>query len=777
MPSLGASSEMNIIFTAENATGPALAAVAKDIEAVEQKAGSLGKTVGTMGNSLKDMGAKLTMGVTLPIIGVGAAALKMGTDFQSSMEMVHTQAGASQEEVDKLTKSVLELAKHSAQGPKELADGLYHIESLGLRGADAMNALSTASQMAALGNANLEETTSALGAALVTGIRGTEDLSRAAGTLDATIGNGNMRMGELVAALSSGILPAAKNFGLSLTDVGAALATLTDNGMRADEAATRLRMTFSLMAAGSPKSIRALAEIGIGSDELAKKMRSGGLVSAIEDLRTKLEHSGKTATEQARILSDAFGGGRSSAAIMTLVEQSDRLKQKFTLIGQQSGEFAEKFGKTQETAAYQFHAAWAKIQADLIEIGIKVLPIAMKAFSAIADTVTHVVDWFNKLSPAQQKMTAGFVILATVVGPILGILGTLFTIISAIVDIGIATALVIGGIVLAVVALGAVAVVVVTHWTQITKFFETTASSIGKFFVNLWRGVKDGVEDAAGAISRTWKKITTDINTSINTVVEAVARTIPKIPDIIMYELGRAAGAIWRFGNQTVPGFVTAVVAEIGRLPGQLDQAWTNMVSGASHWFSRLYSDATNTASRTVNETSNWFNALPGRIGNAIANLWNAAGGAFNNFNNQAIRWGEDTVNGIMNFFNSLPGRISAAVGRAIGGLGNQLNRASADFMAGFTGHALPHFATGVENFRGGMAIVGERGPEAVYLPKGSTVQPNSSGGGSGGGSGITNNIYGDIRLDGADAVSEWAKQVLGRDTFLNSKGLTGSSI
>lgn len=38
---------------------------------------------------------------------------------------------------------------------------------------------------------------------------------------------------------------------------------------------------------------------------------------------------------------------------------------------------------------------------------------------------------------------------------------------------------------------------------------------------------------------------------------------------------------------------------------------------------------------------------------------------------------------------------------------------------------ALPKFASGVQNFAGGVAIVGENGPEMVELPKGSNVIPN----------------------------------------------------
>jgi hypothetical protein len=46
----------------------------------------------------------------------------------------------------------------------------------------------------------------------------------------------------------------------------------------------------------------------------------------------------------------------------------------------------------------------------------------------------------------------------------------------------------------------------------------------------------------------------------------------------------------------------------------------------------------------------------------------------------------------------------------------------------------LPLFASGVENFGGGFAIVGEAGPELVSLPGGSSVYPMSAGAGIGGG-------------------------------------------
>ena len=47
---------------------------------------------------------------------------------------------------------------------------------------------------------------------------------------------------------------------------------------------------------------------------------------------------------------------------------------------------------------------------------------------------------------------------------------------------------------------------------------------------------------------------------------------------------------------------------------------------------------------------------------------------------------------------------------------------------------SIPGFASGVQNFSGGLALVGERGPELVNLPRGSDVIPSVGGGSMGGG-------------------------------------------
>jgi hypothetical protein len=63
----------------------------------------------------------------------------------------------------------------------------------------------------------------------------------------------------------------------------------------------------------------------------------------------------------------------------------------------------------------------------------------------------------------------------------------------------------------------------------------------------------------------------------------------------------------------------------------------------------------------------------------------------------------------------------------------------------------IPGFASGVSNFAGGLAIVGEHGPELVHLPGGSSVTPNGRFAGAGG---LTVNIYGSV-YDEQDFISK----------------------
>lgn len=137
-----------------------------------------------------------------------------------------------------------------------------------------------------------------------------------------------------------------------------------------------------------------------------------------------------------------------------------------------------------------------------------------------------------------------------------------------------------------------------------------------------------------------------------------------------------------------------------------------------------------------TNATSNIWNGITSFIGNAVHTIWSNITNMASAIKNAILAPFQDAANaigGIMKNFanfglNMLNGdlRSFAAFVNDFGGAIN--------WVAGKLGHSavIPHFnapqvallATGTDSFKGGMAIVGEEGPELVTLPRGSKVMP-----------------------------------------------------
>lgn len=338
------------------------------------------RTTSRGSTALRALGTAAGYGAAGGIAALSVAvvsSVKAAGNFEAALERVHTQAGATQKEVDKMRGALLKLGPEVGQSPTKLADALYHVESAGFRGARALAIVRNASKLAAIGNSDLESTTNAVVAVLKSEIGGVKGASDAIAQMNAIVGQGNMKMQDLTGAISTGLLSSAKAVGLTFRDVGSALDLMTSKGTPAEEAATRLRMTFSLMAAPTSNAQKALKQIGLSSDQLAIDMRKpNGLTTAIADLRKHLDDSGKSAVAQNQILSQAFGGGRSSAAILAMVQNVDQLRKNFDAIGKNATPHvvADAWKKTTETTAHEFDHLKASIQSAGVIIGSALLP-------------------------------------------------------------------------------------------------------------------------------------------------------------------------------------------------------------------------------------------------------------------------------------------------------------------------------------------------------------------------------------------------------------------
>ncbi|MFF5404628.1 phage tail tape measure protein [Streptomyces misionensis] len=353
---------VEILITAKNMTGPAMASVNAEVSKAGKGMAAFHKTA-------------LIAGAGLAAIGV--ESIKMAAKFDASMAQLHTQAGVSQSKIAGLKQGVLDLAGKVGQDPDSLAESLYHVESnfesMGISSSKALKLTETAAKGATVGHADLVDVTNALTAAVASGIPGVQNFDKAMGVLNATVGVGDMKMQDLANAFGSGMVATVKGFGLSITDVGAALAVFGDNNIRGSLAGNQLRMSVMALAHPVATAGDALTRLGLQQDTLSKDMQRGGLKLALEDLVGHMKQAGISSKEQGDIITQAFGR-KAGAGLNVLVSQMDRLESKYPALAEGANKFGDAWAGTQKTFAFQMKALQASFDALMITLGNKLIP-------------------------------------------------------------------------------------------------------------------------------------------------------------------------------------------------------------------------------------------------------------------------------------------------------------------------------------------------------------------------------------------------------------------
>lgn len=324
-------------------------------------------------------------------VAAGAASVKMASQFDRSMEMIHTQAGASQAEVDKMSKAVLNLAGPTATAPDVLAQGLFHIESAGMRGQKALDALKIAAEGAKVGGANLVDVTNALNSTLVSGISGAKNMSSAMGALNATVGAGDMTMQNLADAVGNGVTAAATSFGVNLNDMGAALAVFGDNNIRGADAGSQFRMMLQSLSKPAATGQAALKSLGLTETTLAKDLQSGGLNKALTDLHDHLIATGSTGAKAGAILTQAFGK-KAGVGINVLMDQFDRFKTKQEEIARGANKFGDAWKHTKAEFSTQMSSLKATLESVAIKIGNRLIPIIQRVAKVMGTWLSFIAS-------------------------------------------------------------------------------------------------------------------------------------------------------------------------------------------------------------------------------------------------------------------------------------------------------------------------------------------------------------------------------------------------
>ena len=451
------------------AAGYDRAAVAAD-RAGESAVVAGGKTKGASAEAAGFGSAMKTAFLGVAI--AGGYGIDQAMKFQASMTQLHTQAGVAQSKIKGLSQQVLQLAGQVGEGPQSLSESLYHVASnmasLGASGPTMLNAVRIAAEGAQVGGANLVDVTNALTAAIASGIPGVSNFSQAMGALNATVGSGDMHMQDLADAFSTGLLASVKGYGLSLKDVGAALATFGDNNIRGAKAGTDLRVAVQALAVPVATGAKLLKGWGMSTSQLAKDMSHGGLMSALNDLQAHFKKNGVTAANEGEVITQLFGK-KAGSGIAVLLEQMDRLKSKYPDITKSANNFAADWAGRQQTMQQQWNNLKSGAQALAISFGTLLLPAATKVVGAIGKFATMLEQ-----HPALAAF-AGAILAVAVAFRVVAAAEAIFNLVTIENPVM--------GVIIAVIALAAGLYELYEH----SKLVRDIVADVGHFFAGVWR--------------------------------------------------------------------------------------------------------------------------------------------------------------------------------------------------------------------------------------------------------------------------------------------------
>lgn len=264
-----------------------------EVAASRAKSGAISDITQGAGNGLaSSVGAGgLVAKLSNPYVLAGAAiagglamAVKSASDLQAQITRLYTTAGETTP-LYTLRNGILAISDATGVSTDQLTMGLYHISSAGYNAAGGLTILKAAAEGARAENANLSDVANAL----VTSMHDFGATSNQAtgymNMLITTTALGNTTLEDLSTSLAT-VLPKAKEAGLSFSQVGAAMATLTEGGVSAQQAAQDLAALIQSLVAPTAQQTKAMEQMGLDATSLSKNLGKVGLTGTLNELIT-----------------------------------------------------------------------------------------------------------------------------------------------------------------------------------------------------------------------------------------------------------------------------------------------------------------------------------------------------------------------------------------------------------------------------------------------------------------------------------------------------------
>ena len=366
----------------------------KALESVGKSAESIGSGLQSAGDNLSSLGGKITA-VETAAAGLATAGLKKAADsaidFDTQMRKVGAISGSTDEELQSLRESALELGASTSLSSSEVAEAMTEMAA---KGSDANQIIADMPGIISAAEASGEDLSlvaDTVSNAMNAFGDSAGDATHVADVLAQSANQSAAGVSDLQYAFKYAA-PLASSLGISMEELAAATGVMTDAGLEGSQAGTTLRAMFVSMSKPTDEAREAMEQLGISFYDSEGKMKS--ISTIVSDLQTAT--ADLTDEEKEQALATMFGT-ESLSGLQAMMNATPGTIDKMTdSLKNCDGASEEAAAKMKDGVGGAIENMQGAIESFQITIGTALLPMIQTAANTISDLFADMTAGFNE---------------------------------------------------------------------------------------------------------------------------------------------------------------------------------------------------------------------------------------------------------------------------------------------------------------------------------------------------------------------------------------------
>lgn len=378
----------------------------------------IGGHIRSAGKSLASVGSTLTKSITVPIAGLGTAAIKTTSNFESAMSKVSAISGATGGDLDKLNKKAQEMGAKTKFSATESAEAFQYMAMAGWKTGDMLDGIEGIMNLAAADGLDLATTSDIVTDALTAFGLSAKDSSHFADVLAKTSSSANTNVSMLGESFKY-VAPVSGALKYSVEDTALALGLMANAGIKGSQAGTSMRSAISRLVKPTDEVAAAMDKYNISLTNSDGTMKP--LSQVMEELRQNL--GSLSEAEQSQAAATLFGQ-EAMSGMLAIVNASDT---DFNNLSEAIGSADGSAQQMADTMLNNLQGQMTLLKSALEGLAIQFGEILMPYIKQFVAWLQNLVQKLQEMTPEQKEQIVKWAAFAAAIGPVLLVLGKLIS--------------------------------------------------------------------------------------------------------------------------------------------------------------------------------------------------------------------------------------------------------------------------------------------------------------------------------------------------------------